>query len=116
MEIKLKRVYEVEESDENRILVDRLWPRGKTKESLHLLAWAKEVAPTKELRNKFHKGEISFSEFEKEYVEELERNPALPSFTEKIKEKSVTFLYGSKNKEENHAKVLKDFLDSRYNP
>ena len=77
MTIQLKRVYEApSKSDGTRILVDRLWPRGLTKERAHVDLWLKEVAPSTELRKWFAHDPAKWSEFKKRYHAELDANPA----------------------------------------
>ena len=109
---KIKRVYDQPaEADGWRVLVDRLWPRGLSKERAALDHWAKEVAPSDELRKDFHGGLLVFEKFSLRYQAELKQNPEL----EKLREaagahEAVTLLYASRNKEQNHARLLRDFL------
>jgi uncharacterized protein YeaO (DUF488 family) len=111
----LKRVYEpYDESDGFRILVDRLWPRGISKDAARLTAWQKEVAPSPELRKWFcHKPEL-FEEFQTKYIEELRTDKQKQKIlNEIIKLESkgrVTLLYGAKNPVFNHAIVLQEEL------
>ena len=114
-DILLKRIYEPPEiNDGKRILVDRLWPRGIKKDTAKLDDWAKEVTPSTELRQLFHRGEMPFEGFSQGYIEELEKGSASTDFVEKcrlwLKESNVTLLYASKNEEENHAVVLNVWL------
>jgi len=116
-QIKLKRVYEpYEPTDGYRALVDRLWPRGITKESLHCDLWAKEIAPSTALRQSYHQLEdCPWDVFRIKYIEELEESSAVNDFIEKIKDKkAVTLLYASKNAVENHAVVLQGFLEEKF--
>lgn len=115
--IQLKRIYDTsEESDGLRILVDRLWPRGLSKEKAKLDYWMKEVAPNHELRKSFHQGELNFSQFKEKYLEELSSGEQLEALEvlKKLKneEKQLTLLFSSKNEVENHAIILKELLDS----
>lgn len=117
MNIQLKRMYDTpEESDGVRILVDRLWPRGLSKEKARLDHWLKEVAPSHELRKSFYQGELDFSQFKEKYLEELssgEQQAALEVLKKlKNEEKQLTLLFSSKNEVENHAIILKELLDS----
>jgi uncharacterized protein YeaO (DUF488 family) len=115
MSIKIKRVYEeYDKADGYRILVDRLWPRGIKKENAKLDEWNKDIAPSTELRKKFHNGEEKFEEFVKSYKKELLENnkEELQRIKDLAKNKKVTFLYGSKDEEHNHAKVLGDIINS----
>jgi len=114
MNFKIKRVYEpAEASDGCRVLVDRLWPRGKKKQDFDF--WMRDVAPSTSLREWFHEDmETRWEEFKKKYRQELERSSAVKDFISKIKgKKTVTLLYASKNVAENHAVILRDFLRIR---
>jgi uncharacterized protein YeaO (DUF488 family) len=112
----LKRIYEpYDESDGFRILVDRVWPRGISKEAAKLTAWQKEVAPSPDLRKWFcHKPEL-FEEFRTKYIEELRTDEQKQSIiNELITMKSkgkVTLLYGAKDPVYNHAIVLQEELN-----
>ena len=119
-DILLKRIYELPEiTDGKRILVDRLWPRGIKKEVAKLDEWAKEITPSTELRQLFHRGEMPFEGFSQGYIEELEKRNAATDFVEKcrlwLKESNVTLLYAAKNEEENHAMVLRTWLKRKLN-
>lgn len=113
MSIKLKRIYEEPaRNDGTRILVDRLWPRGISKEKAKLDHWLKEIGPSDDLRNDFHHEDLSFEKFKKKYLEELKSSEQKEAFDElkKIadKEKQITLLFSAKNEEENQAVILKD--------
>ncbi len=112
MELKIKRVYlPKEESDGYRILVDRLWPRGLSKEKAALDLWAKELAPSEDLRKWFNHEPEKWPEFEKRYTAELKENPALKDIRRTVAEhKVVTLLFGAKDETRNQAVVLKNFL------
>ena len=113
-ELKIKRVYE-DSSDEDgyRILVDRIWPRGISKERAKIDVWEKEVAPSTELRKRFNHISSRYAEFVKMYEEELSANCECSNFLEKcmtyLKHSNVTFVYGTKSETENNAKVLRDW-------
>lgn len=116
MNIQLKRIYEPpEKTDGVRILVDRLWPRGLSKEKAKLDNWLKEVAPSHELRKAFHQKELDFSQFKVKYIEELaigkqrEAYQVLKKIAEE--EKQITLLFAAKNETENQAVILKDLLE-----
>jgi len=114
--LKIKRVYEkAKEDDGYRILIDRLWPRGLSKEKAEIKYWAKEIAPSNNLRKTFHRGEINFDEFKELYIKELNSNQEGKAFLEiidlKLKEGDITLLYGSKNEKNNNGLVLKDWLE-----
>lgn len=112
----LKRVYEpYDKSDGFRILVDRVWPRGISKEAAKLTAWQKEVAPSPELRKWFcHKPEL-FEEFRTKYIEELRTDELKQKIIEDIimmtSKGKVTLLYGAKDPVYNHAIVLQEELN-----
>lgn len=110
--LTIKRIYDEPSKDDGyRVLVDRLWPRGVSKEDAALDQWLKEVAPSSELREWFgHKPE-RFAEFSKRYKEELHNNPAAKELREIVQgHKQVTLLYGAHDTQHNQAQVLLDFL------
>lgn len=110
--IRTKRVYEQPESaDGYRVLVDRLWPRGIKKEDLAIDDWAKDLAPSTELRKWFHANEQEFDEFEKRYRKELsEADEAGRSLLSDAGSGPLTLLYSSRDVEQNHAIVLAEWL------
>lgn len=112
MNIKIKRVYEKPEpADGFRILVDRLWPRGLTKEKAAADLWLKDIAPSTELRKWFHHDPEKWKEFQKKYRQELKENPqAVSILKEHLKKGPLTLLYGAKDREHNEAEVLKEFV------
>lgn len=113
MPIKLKRVYDTAEmSDGYRILVDRLWPRGVTKEKANLDEWAKEVAPSNELRKWFHSDRTKTVEFKRKYLAELKRRKdKLNELAQLASKTQITLLYASNDPDYNHAMVLKEHLE-----
>ncbi len=114
MKIKIKRVYEKPgKEDGKRILVDRLWPRGLTKEKAGIDLWLKEIAPSTELRKWFGHDPEKWKEFKKRYSDELNKNEEQVSLLkEQLKKGSVTLVYGAKDKEYNEAIVLKELFSS----
>jgi len=112
MHIKIKRVYlQPDEEDGRRILVDRLWPRGLTKEKAHVDLWLKEVAPSTELRKWFGHDPGKWEEFQTRYRAELRQNTEQVSLLKQETEKGVvTLLYGAKDEEHNEAVVLQKLL------
>ena len=113
MEILLKRIYEEKKaSDGFRILVDRLYPRGIKKESLHIDLWAKEIAPTDSLRKAYHtSGDYQYLEVH--YTEELSQNPIFVLFLEQIKDKEkITLLTASKDINLSQLPILKAFIEN----
>lgn len=116
MNIQIKRIYDAPSpADGFRILVDRLWPRGVSKEKAATDLWLKEIAPTNDLRHWFNHEEDKWPEFQKRYLEELRANPeAVREFGDKTQGQStVTLLYGAKDEQHNQAVVLRDFLRER---
>nr|WP_186324718.1 DUF488 family protein [Paenibacillus bovis] len=115
MQINVKRVYDnMEESDGYRVLVDRLWPRGMKKEDIIMDEWAKEIAPSSNLRKAFqHKSEL-FAEFREKYQEELmndkSKQDKLKALLKIAETKNVTLLFAAKNREFNQAQVLRELL------
>lgn len=117
MTVKLKRIYEdKEESDGKRILVDRLWPRGVSKEDAHLDEWMKEIGPSNELRKWFAHDDEKFDGFKHKYKQELQDGKQKASYDQlkaiQKENKVITLLYSAKNKEYNQAQVLKDMLET----
>ena len=112
MEIKIKRVYEKPGKDDGkRILVDRLWPRGLTKEKASIDLWMKEIAPSTELRKWFGHDPDKWKEFGKRYSEELRKNEEQVSLLkEQLKKGTVTLLYGARDQEHNQALILKELF------
>ncbi|WHY67928.1 DUF488 family protein [Neobacillus sp. SuZ13] len=114
--IFMKRVYEpFEEVDGFRILIDRLWPRGISKDAAKLSYWFKDLAPSNELRKWFcHKPEL-FEEFRNRYLEELRSDEQKREYIRQIFEMTaqgtVTLLYGAKDPVYNHARVLMEELN-----
>jgi uncharacterized protein YeaO (DUF488 family) len=112
MKIKLKRVYEEPEKlDGTRILVDRLWPRGLTKEKAHIDLWLKEVAPSTELRKWFAHDPAKWPEFKTRYRAELQRNKEqVELLKQAVTRGPTTLLYGARDTEHNEAVVLQELL------
>lgn len=111
--IQLKRVYDKpSRKDGLRVLVDRLWPRGLTKERAAVDLWLKDVAPSTELRKWFGHDPARWRQFETRYRKELrEKKDALMLLKQKSKEHTVTLLYGARDEEHNEALVLKKILE-----
>ncbi|HJS56105.1 MAG TPA: DUF488 domain-containing protein [Chitinophagaceae bacterium] len=112
MKIKIKRVYEKPSKEDGmRILVDRLWPRGLTKEKAAIDLWLKNIAPSTELRKWFDHDPIKWSEFMKRYRLEITKNKEQASLLrDRAKQGPITLLYGAKDEEHNEALVLKNYL------
>lgn len=112
--ITLKRIYEKPEaSDGYRILVDRLWPRGVSKEKAHLDLWLKDIAPSTELRKWFGHDPEKWPEFQKKYIAEIAANQEAFTKLKKIEEenKVVTLLYAARDETHNEAVVIKSLLE-----
>jgi uncharacterized protein YeaO (DUF488 family) len=115
-DIRLKRVYDKPlETDGFRILVDRLWPRGVSKNNAELDEWAKEIAPSDELRKWFDHAPQRWTIFQRKYKAELKKNESWKDFMKRHKKrKRVTLLYATKEEELTHAVILKKILDKVY--
>ena len=110
--IKIKRAYlEPEEDDGMRVLVDRLWPRGLTKEKANIDLWLKDVAPSTELRKWFSHDIEKWEEFKRSYLDELNENKKLvASLKEQLNKGNVTLIFGARDELHNEAIVLKELL------
>jgi len=110
--IFIKRVYEQPvKTDGFRILIDRLWPRGLSKEKAKVDLWLKEIAPSTELRKWFNHEPEKWKAFEKKYKEEIKKNPEpLVLLRAKMKEGKITLVYGAKEERYNDAVVLQEML------
>jgi uncharacterized protein YeaO (DUF488 family) len=121
MTVEIKRVYDVPgATDGVRVLVDRLWPRGLTKERAAVDEWLRDLAPSDELRRWYHTRPSQWAAFRAKYLKELAR-PQAHSALEKIyqlahKRKRVTLLFASKNESQNNATVLKELLEGLRKP
>jgi uncharacterized protein YeaO (DUF488 family) len=121
MAISLKRVYdEPARSDGARVLVDRLWPRGISKESAKLKAWLRDLAPSNELRVWYHSHPSQWLAFRRKYLHEL-RAPEAAAALEQLyqlaeSEARVTLLFGSRNLDRNNATVLKELMEGSRKP
>jgi uncharacterized protein YeaO (DUF488 family) len=113
--IAIKRVYdEPAASDGRRILVDRLWPRGLTKEKAKVDHWAKDISPSNELRKWYGHDPAKWDEFRKRYFAELDRNAAgVEDLIEAMGKGSVTFVYGSTERVINNAEALRLYLQKK---
>lgn len=116
-DLRIKRVYEPAlASDGFRILVDRLWPRGLTKERAQLHLWLKELAPSTELRRWFAHDPTKWSEFQRRYQQELrDKSELLAQITQRLEQGPVTLVYGAKDESHNDAVVLRSVLTAQEN-
>ena len=112
MTVAIKRVYEDATADDGfRVLVDRLWPRGVSRDNAELDDWLKEIGPSTQLRKWFGHDPERFDGFVTRYRAELDNNPELATLREHIAaHPKVTLLYGAKDAEHNQAVVLRDYL------
>jgi uncharacterized protein YeaO (DUF488 family) len=115
--IVTKRAYEpYEPSDGYRVLIDRIWPRGVSKEKAHLDAWEKEIAPTKALREWYEHDPAKWPEFQERYEQELktpEAKAVLDDLTRRAEHGKVTLVYASKASDISNAAVLERLLTER---
>ena len=119
--VEVKRVYEKPlPSDGMRVLVDRLWPRGLTKDRAGIDTWLREIAPSGALRTWFHSHPTEWSSFRRRYLKELSSPEATSALDELYRlalgKKKVTLLFASRNQEHNNAVVLKDLLNGMRKP
>jgi uncharacterized protein YeaO (DUF488 family) len=114
MPIRLKRVYEKpSQSDGKRVLVDRLWPRGLTKEQARIDEWMRDLAPSTELRKWYGHDPSKWTEFNERYRKELNKNLALVSkLAEQRRKGTVTFVFSSREEKLNNAVALKEYIES----
>lgn len=113
--IRMKRAYEAPAAqDGRRFLVDRLWPRGKKKEELHIEQWFREVSPSDDLRQWYGHQPEKWEEFKRRYFAELEEKPdAWKPILAAAREGDITLVYSSKEEHINNATALKIFLEER---
>ncbi len=115
MSVQLKRVYDKPaKADGTRVLVDRLWPRGLTKEAVAIKAWLRDLAPSNELRRWYHERPEQWPAFRKKYLDEL-NDPKAEQAVEELHRLAadsdkLTLLFASRNLERNNAVVLKELL------
>jgi uncharacterized protein YeaO (DUF488 family) len=115
MNIRIKRAYEEPDGEDGkRILVDRLWPRGLTKERARIDLWLKNVAPSTELRKWFAHDPAKWPEFRSRYKEELKRNQGqLLLLKQEAAKGRVTLVYGAKDQQHNEAVILQKLLTAK---
>ena len=116
MHIKIQRIYDDKSNnDDIRILTDRIWPRGISKQEAKLNAWWKDIAPTDKLRKWFDHDPDKWDDFKKKYIKELDEKKK--DLTEKLENldlrKTIIFLYGARDNEHNQAVVLKEYLENK---
>ncbi len=115
MSIWLKRVYETQSrSDGCRILVERLWPRGLSKQDAKIDLWPKEAAPSTELRRWFNHEPDKWAEFKRRYAKELgARRESLEPILERVRAGRVTFVFASRESQFNNAVALKEYVERK---
>jgi uncharacterized protein YeaO (DUF488 family) len=113
--LRVKRVYEtVSDDDGFRILVDRIWPRGMSKERAKVALWLKDIAPSDRLRKWFGHDQRNWSEFKEKYHKELgDKESLITMVLEKMSSGNVTLLFGAKDEKCNNAVALKEYIDER---
>ena len=113
--IQIKRVYEpASGSDDRRVLVDRLWPRGLSKSIAKIDLWVRDIAPSNELRKWYGHDPEKWSEFKQRYYAELEANPeAVEALLEYLGTGNVTLVYSSREERLNNAVALKEYVEVR---
>lgn len=113
-----KRIYdEASAEDGYRVLVDRIWPRGISKENAQLDEWMKEIAPSNDLRKWFGHDPKRFQEFKRRYISEIEnsieRQKCLHKLKEHYKNENITLLFAAKDEQHNQASILKELIHSK---
>jgi uncharacterized protein YeaO (DUF488 family) len=116
LKIIIERIYDNPKGNNSsfRILVDRLWPRGLSKDKVRVDLWQKDVAPSNSLRKWFGHDEKKWDEFKRRYFKELDKkSDAINVILNKAKEQAITLLYGAKEERLNNAAVLKEYLEDK---
>ncbi len=116
MTILMKRAYEDPQKDDGvRILVDKLWPRGVSKDFVKIDLWAKDIAPSTSLRKWFSHDPLKWDKFKERYIEELDNNSdTVEGFIHLLREHNrVTLVYGAKDTEHSQVPILKEYMEKR---
>jgi uncharacterized protein YeaO (DUF488 family) len=117
MTVRIKRAYEPPASEDGqRVLVDRIWPRGRSRETLRLDAWLRDAAPSNELRKWFGHDPARWQEFERRYRAQLaepERRSPVDDLVARARQGPLTLVYGARDTEHNEARVLADLVEDR---
>ena len=115
--LRIKRVYQMPDTGDGvRVLVDRLWPRGLSRERAQIDLWLKEIAPSDALRRRFHDDPAGWEEFKTAYYAELEQPPAQSAVRElfdRLSREPVTLLFAARDESRNNAVALKEWLEDR---
>jgi uncharacterized protein YeaO (DUF488 family) len=115
--VRIKRVYQPPDAEDGvRVLVDRLWPRGLSRERAQIELWLKEIAPSDALRRRFHGDPAGWEDFKTAYYAELEQAPAQSAagvLLDRLTNEPVTLLFAARDETRNNAVALKEWLDER---
>ncbi|MDD4183584.1 MAG: DUF488 domain-containing protein [Candidatus Omnitrophica bacterium] len=112
--IKIKRIYETPANNDGfRVLVDRLWPRGVSKEKAKIDLWLKDIAPSDQLRKWFAHDSAKWEDFKRRYFKELDKKKDLVNKNFKKSKSGITFLYAAKDDRYNNAQALKEYIEAR---
>ncbi len=115
--LRIKRVYKAPETEDGvRVLVDRLWPRGLSRERAQIDLWLKEIAPSDALRRRFHANPAGWEDFKTAYYAELEESPAqsaVRDLLDRLTREPVTVLFAARDETRNNAVALKEWLEER---
>jgi uncharacterized protein YeaO (DUF488 family) len=113
MMIKIKRIYEAPSyGDGFRVLVDRLWPRGVSKDKAKIDLWLKDIAPSDQLRKWFAHDPAKWGNFKRKYFKELDKNKDLVNKNLRRSKNNITLLYAAKDDKHNNAQALKEYIGS----
>lgn len=109
-----KRIYNLDESDRQRVLVDRLWPRGKSKEMLDITEWPREITPSAGIRKDYHEGKLDYEAFAAAYERELADNKSAADFLESLRDLlengDVTITTSVKDVDHSHLPTLRKYI------
>jgi uncharacterized protein YeaO (DUF488 family) len=115
--LRIKRVYQPPDTGDGvRVLVDRLWPRGLSREKAEIDLWLKEIAPSDALRRRFHSDPEHWEEFKTAYYAELQQPPAQSAardLLDRLTGEAVTLLFAARDETRNNAVALREWLDER---
>jgi len=113
--LRIKRVYQLPDTEDGvRVLVDRLWPRGLSREKARIDLWLKEIAPSDALRHRFHDNPAAWEDFKTAYCAELQQPPAqsaVRDLLERLSREPVTLLFAARDETRNNAVALKEWLE-----
>ena len=114
--IVYKRIYDLDESDRQRVLVDRLWPRGQSKEMLAITEWARDITPGSRIRQEYHQGKLDYEAFAAAYEQELADNKSAADFLESLRgllaNGDVTITTAVKDVEHSHMPTLRKYIST----